>query len=216
MRGNPWWTPLTGVLFVVLLFVSFAVAGEPPEAGEPVAEIVAHYTDNKDSILVGSLIGGIAALMLLFFAAILRKLLVAAAGPGSVMANLVLAGAVIIATGAMIDATIQFAIAEAAEDIDPVAVQALQALWDNDFLPIGLGIVTLLLSAGAGIVRTGVLPTWLGWFAIVLGVVGLTPVGWFAFLGGGAWVLITSVMLAVRGRAAPPAAPAAPATPAAV
>ena len=31
-----------------------------------------------------------------------------------------------------------FSLAEAADDIDPVAVQALQALWDNDFLPFML------------------------------------------------------------------------------
>ena len=48
-------------------------------------------------------------------------------------------GASIIAIGAAIDSTISFAIAEAAEDIEPESVRTLQALWDNDFIPFVLG-----------------------------------------------------------------------------
>ena len=74
------------------------------------------------------------------------------------------------ATGIAIDSTIAFALAEAADDIEPAAAQALQALWDNDFLPIALGSTVMLLATGLSIVRHGALPKWLGWIAIVLGV----------------------------------------------
>ena len=154
-----------------LLIVSFAVAGEPPDADESVAEIVDHYVDNKDSIEAGALIGGLAALSLLFFAGYLRKVFARrsprATGccPRSCWRR-----AAIMAVGAGVDMTISVALAEAAEDIDPVAVQALQALWDNDFMPIAIGLVVLLLLAsGLSIVRYGALPKWLGWVAIVLG-----------------------------------------------
>ena len=87
-------------------------------------------------------------------------------------------------------------------------MQALQALWDNDFLPILFGIVLLLIGAGLSVVRFGGLPKWLGWVAIVLAVAGATPIGFVAFLGGALWVLIVSILLAVRARgaSAPPAA----------
>ena len=95
--------------------------------------------------------------------------------------------------------------------IDPTAVQALQALWDNDFLPILFGW-SAPDRAGLSVVRYGGLPKWLGWVAIVLAVAGATPIGFVAFIGGALWVLIVSVLLAVRARgaSAPPAAASPP------
>ena len=93
-------------------------------------------------------------LSLLFFGAYLRKLFAAAEPPGhGLLSPLVLAAAVIMAVGAGIDMTISVALVEAVEDIDPAAVQALQALWDNDFMPVAIGIVLLLLSCGLSIVQ---------------------------------------------------------------
>ena len=56
--------------------------------------------------------------------------------------------------------------------------------------------------------RSGVLPKWLGWVAVVLAVVGLTPVGFVAFIGAGLLIAVISVILAMRGRRAPTPAPA--------
>jgi hypothetical protein len=194
--------PLTGVLFVVLLVVGFAIAGEPPEADSDVQEIVDHYVDNKDSIMIGAVVGALAAVSLLFFASYLRGVLRSASGDASILPGLVLVGASIIAVGAGIDQTISFALAEAAEDVDPVAVQSLQVLWDNDFIPIAMGLITFLLSAGLAVVRTGAIPKWLGWIALLLVVVGVTPIGVAAFLGAALWILVVSILLAMRaGRA---------------
>ena len=51
---NEWLIPLTGVVFIVLAIVAFAIGGEPPEAKEGAQKIVDHYVDNKDSIQIGS------------------------------------------------------------------------------------------------------------------------------------------------------------------
>jgi len=198
-----WLIPLTGALFVALLILSFVVGGEPPDADEPVQEIVDHYVDNDVEIWISALIGGLAALSLVFFGAYLRKVFSAAEGPGGMLSPLMLVGAAIMAVGAGIDMTILVALAEAAEDIDPAAVQALQALWDNDFVPIAIGIEVLFISVGLATVKYGVLPKWLGWFVLVLAVVGLTPVGFIAFPLGGLWVIVVSVLLAVRARGTP-------------
>jgi uncharacterized membrane protein len=201
-----WLVPLTGVLFVVLLILSFVVGGEPPEADEPVQEIVDHYVDNDTEIWAGTVLGGLAVLSLLFFGAYLRKVFSAAEGPGGMLSPLVLVATAIMAVGAGVDMTISVALTEAAEDIDPVAVQSLQALWDNDFVPIAIGIELLFLSTGLSIVKYGVLPKWMGWIALALAVIGITPIGFFAFPIGGLWLLLVSILLAVRARrtAAPP------------
>jgi hypothetical protein len=194
------------VLFVVLLILSFVVGGEPPAADEPVEEIIEHYVDNDDAIWAATIIGGLAVLSVLFFGAYLRRLFAAAEGPdGGLLPPLVFAATVIMAVGAGIDMTISVSLAEAVEDIDPAAVQALQALWDNDFVPVAIGIVLLLLSSGLSIVKYGALPRWLGWVAIAIAVVGMTPIGFAAFPLGGVWLIIVSILLAVRaGRTATP------------
>ena len=191
--------PLTGVLFVILLIASFVLAGEPPDADDDVQEIVDHYVDNDTAIWISSFVFAAAALSLLTFASYLRKLFTDAGEAGSILPGLILVGASIVAVGGAIDSTIQIALVEAVEDIEPAAVQALQALWDNDFIPIALGIVTFILFSGLATLRTGALPKWLGWLAIAIVVVAFTPIGFVAFPATGIWMIIASVLLSVRG-----------------
>jgi hypothetical protein len=199
---------LTGVAFVVVAIIAAIIGGEPPDADSPVQEIIDHYADNKTSIQVGAFVGAAAMVLLVFFGAYLRSVFSAAEGRGGILSVLTLVGAAMVAFGFAIDLTITVALTEAVEDIEPAAVQALQALWDNDFVPIALGILVFLIATGLSIVRYGVLPKWLGWVALVLAVIGFTPLGFIAFLGTGIWIAIVSVMLAMRARPASPGAPA--------
>jgi hypothetical protein len=214
MKRYEWLAPLTGVAFIVVLIIGFLVGGEPPDVEKPAQEIVDHYNDNKDAVQAGVLIQMVAAVLLLLFAGYLRKFLRAAPGEGGLLPAVVLAGATVMAAGAAIDGTISFALAETADDMEPASVEALQALWDNDWVPIVLGASTLLIASGLSIALYGALPKWLGWVGLLLGVVALTPIGFFVFLGGGVWLLVVSVWLTVRARtAAQPRPPAAPGTP---
>jgi hypothetical protein len=202
-RRWEWLVPLTGVAFIVLLVIGGAIQGDPKSADEPVNEIVDFYLDNKDSIIVGTVIGLAGMLLLLVFASYLRQALQAAAGE-SILPRLAYTGLVITAIGFAIDGTILIALAEAADDIEPTSVQTLQALWDNDFIPIALGLLTFLWSFGLAVVTTGVLPKWLGWIALLLGIVGLIPpIGFAAFIGTGLLILIVSIVLSMRARRGP-------------
>ena len=199
-----WLVPLTGLVFILLLILGFIVGGEPPDADEPVQEIVDFYVDDKDSIEAGVFILALGVVFFIFFANYLRTLF----RETSVSAT-ILVGAAIFAVGGAIDGTILIALAEAADDIEPESVQTLQALWDNDFLPLAVGITVFLVSLGLSILRTpGVLPRWLGWVILVLALVSVTPAGFIAFPGTGLLIIVLSVWLAVRARgaASPPAA----------
>lgn len=209
MKSNrEWLVPLTGVAFIVIAIASFAIAGEPVEAKDGADKVVAHYVDNKDSIQIGAAGATLASVLLVFFFGYLRKVLHAAEGENGMLSVVALVGAGIAATGIAIDSTIMFALADAGDDIDPVAAQALQAFWDNDFLPIALGTSVVLWATGLSIVRHGALPKWLGWIAIVLGILSVTPVGFVSFIGLAIWILIVSVMLTLRARAAQSPPPA--------
>ena len=205
-RNKEWLAPLTGVAFVVVGIISFLISGEPKSADNPVQEIVDFYVDKKDSVQISAIAGVVAGLFLIFFGAYLRKVLRAAGGEGETLSLVSFIGLVLVALGFAIDGTILFALAEAAEDIDPVAVQSLQALWDNDFLPIMLGVLAFLWATGISVIRSGALPKWLGWVMILLGIVGVTPIGFVAAIGSAILVLVLSILLSLRARSGASAA----------
>lgn len=206
-NSRQWLVPLTGLGFILVGILSFVVGGEPKSADDPAREIVSWYVDNKDSVEVGAILSVVAGVLLVFFGAYLRDVL-RAAGPGTDGLSLVaFMGFVVVAVGTAIDGTIMFAAAEAAEDVPAASLVALQALWDNDFLPFILGVELFLWGTGLAVVRTGVLPKWLGWVMIVLAVVGFTPIGFVAAIGSALLVLILSILLSLRARG--PAVPAA-------
>jgi hypothetical protein len=201
-NNRDWLAPLTGVAFIVVAILAFVIAGDPPEVKKDnVQDIVDHYVDNKDAVMIGAGIETAAAALLVFFFGYLRKVLRAAEGPNGMLSLVAFGGAVIAATGIAIDAMIAFALADAIKDLQPAAVQSMEALWDNDFFPIALGTTVILWAAGLSILRHGALPKWLGWVAIVLGVLSVTPIGFVSFLGLAIWILIVSVMLTLRERA---------------
>ena len=63
---------------------------------------------------------------------------------------------------------------------------------------IGGGVVVLLLAAGAGIIRGRSLPLWIGWLAVLLGIVTLIPVPNLGVIPAGIWTLIVSVLFYFR------------------
>jgi hypothetical protein len=205
-----WWVPLTGVAFIVLLIISLLIGGEPPEADDGAAKVVAHYADDKDAIEFGAAISVAAASLLVWFGATLRDAMRDPGGDDGIAPAVLFAGAIITAVGAALDSTLSFAIAEAVDDrVNPTSILALQAFWDNDFFPLALGAQLFFLAGGLAILRRGLFPAWLGWVGIILGILGLTPIGFFAFLVGAVWIVVLSVMLTLAYRAPAAQAPTA-------
>jgi len=208
-RSDKAWVPLvTGLGFAVLLIVSIIVTGSPKGADDGPAAVAQWYSDNKDAAEIGSFIGAIAGGFLIFFGAYLRKVL--EPGAGTMLAILPLIGVAIVATGAAIDGMLMFAAAEAVGDIPAPEVQTIQAIWDNDFLPFLLGVLVFNWSVGLAVLKSGALPKWMGWAAIVFGVIGLAgPIGFFGAIGAGLWIIVASIMLSMRARGGASAAPTA-------
>lgn len=194
--------PLTGVALIVVVILGFAIGGEPPGADSSAEEIVDFYVDNDSQVMFGAALEGLAATLLIFFAGFLRQVLRAAEGEGHMLSAVAMGGAIVIAVGLALDATLSFALAETAEDLEPASVQTLQALWDNDFMPFAVGFQVFLLASGLSILRHAALPKWLGWIAIVLAVIALTPIGFVAAAAGVIWIVIVSVISTLRLRTA--------------
>lgn len=191
---------LMGVAFLVIAIVAIAIAGgEPPDpSDESAQEIVDFYADKEDGVFFAAILQVVAAVALAYFGGYLRKVLQAAEGPGHVLSAVTLAGASILAVALAVDASINIALAEAHDDVEPAAVQALSALWASDFPLFALGGIVFVSSAGLSVIRHGALPKWLGWVAIVIAISMVTPAGFIGFVATALWIAIVSVILALR------------------
>lgn len=197
-----WLVPITGIGFVVLALVSFLVQGEPPGTDDSTAKVADHFKDDADKIMAGAAVQALACTFFVFFAAYLRKVLREAEGEGGILSAAAFGGALVFATGLAADATLMFAMADAAEDVPAATVQTMNAIYSGWFLPMAVGLQVFLVAVAISVLRHGALPTWLGWIAVVLAIVSVTPLGFVAFLAMAIWIPIVAVLLSRRERAA--------------
>jgi hypothetical protein len=204
---SKWFPPFTGIIFVLFVVAVTILIGQGQDATKKTAqEIVNHYKDNNTRESIGAILIVFAAASLLYFGGWLRRLLRDAEGPDGILSAVVFGAAVVFSAGASVAGSIHLALPDLADDINPVALQAINGI-DYDmffFFPVGLG--TLVLATGISAVRHGALPKWLGWVSVVLGVIFFTPAFFIVFFVGPLWFLVVSIYgirLALREDAAP-------------
>jgi hypothetical protein len=204
--------PLMGILFIVLVVVAFVVGGETPDSDETAKKVVDFYTDNDTQQIIAAAALIWAGVAFMFFVTALRTALRGQPGDDGGLSTAMLIGGVVLVVGMSLFAGLTFALADAADDIDPSAVQAMNVLNSDMFATLVVGSAVFNLGLGLAVLRHGGLPRWVGWLAVVLGVVSMTPLGFFAFLATAIVIIATSVVL--WRNAAEPSAPA-PSAPAA-
>ena len=204
---SKWFPPFTGVIFVALFVVILILIGQGQDATEKTAQdIVNHYQDNNTKESIGSILIAFASVFILYFGGWLRRMLRDAEGPDGILSTVVFGAAVVFSAGAAIGGSIHLALADLADDIDPIALQAINGI-DFDlffFFPVGLG--TMILATGISAVRHGSLPKWLAWISVVVGVLFFSPAFWVDFVAAPLWILIVSIIgisRATRSEAAP-------------
>src|SRR5215211_2973227 len=201
--------PLTGILFVALAIVAFLVSGETPDTDDSPREIVDFYLDNDDAQTASSALLALGCVALVFFLGSLRRVLRAAAGDEGGLSTVALLGGVVMAVGASIFAGIGFTLGDAANELPASAILTLNALNSDMFFTVAVGTAVFNLALGLAVLRHGGLPRALGWVALVVGIAGLTPLGFFAFLATSIVVVWASVALAMKAETAAESPPIA-------
>jgi hypothetical protein len=203
--------PLTGVVFVALAVIAFIISGETPDVDDSPVKILAFYIKHDTEQIWASALLAWGAVFFLFFLGVLRTALRAAEGGFARLSTVAFGGGIVLAIGMLAFAGFTFTLGDAADDgLTPQAAQALNALNSDFFFPVAAGLGTLMIATALSSIRSRVLPPWLAWAALVIGIAAVTPIGFFAFLVFGLWTLAASVVL--WRAAAAPAAPAPPGT----
>jgi hypothetical protein len=197
--------PLTGALFVAFVVASAAIAGEPPDFDSSGQDVISFYADDETAQTWSSVLFAWGAISFIFFASTLRGLLRPAEAARDSLSAVVFGGGLLVAVGMGIFASMNFTLADAADEetFEPAAAQTLNMLNGDFFFPVAIGFAAMFLAIGLAVIRRGGLPAWLGWIALVFGVLGFTPVGFFALVASLLWTLIVSIYLATRSEEGP-------------
>jgi hypothetical protein len=194
------WLALCGVVAPVLDVLAFTVVtGKTPDDKASAVEVVSFYRDHKGANVVAALMVTIAAVLLVLFAARLREVLRGDGSGGGVLPIAAFGGVLVLAASLLGGAVVHFALVQAADHRFAAPAQTLNVLDNNDFFGVIGGMAVLMLAAGIATVRRPVLPRWLGWVAIVVGVLSLAgPLGFVGVLLAVIWIIVVAILMLVR------------------
>jgi hypothetical protein len=177
---------VSGVLFVVVLLVGLYVAPDLVYPEEQVGGVSGTFYVNYESrLLAQAVLFGVASVLFLFFLGGLRAFLASAEGQDPRLAPVVLAaGAVFTGLGLLQAATLTALVALRGNELGVRAQGSGWAARALFYLEGAIGDMALfpfaafLGAAAMVLIRTRVLPGWLGWAGAALGlVVGLLAAG---------------------------------------
>jgi hypothetical protein len=196
VRDNDRWLALLGPLFLVLALIAMALGGNTPSESLSGKELIAHFDGKEGANLAATFLIGPAVVALLLFVGWFRLLLGREAGAAR---KLLQYGAVVYSVALLMTAVVNLAEAGAANDGQGGPAQAMNYLNNAIWIPIVIGAGALLLGAGWSVLRSGVLPRWMGWVGVVVGIVSLLgPGGFVGYFVAPLWVAAAGVMLYLR------------------
>jgi hypothetical protein len=188
--------PLSGIAFVVLIIAGFVfVSGNTPDLKDSATKVVDFYTTHKNRELAAVVVVSVAVLFLGIFVSCLYNRLKEADGAG-IWPTVALVGGIAAVAGFFGIAGVHIALVDGADKhIDPSAMVAMNAIDNDNFPAFALPIGLMLLGSAGAILSGGGFPKWLGWVALVAGIVSFTPVGFIGALLGLLWVIATSIIM---------------------
>jgi len=196
---SPRFAPLTGIVFVVLLVIGFGpVGGNTPGSDDSASKISAFYHDHQTKEVLAAVIVAIAAIFFAMFIVALRDHLRGRNIEGDFWPTVALVGGVVSLAGFCLAITVHAALVDGGHNELPGdAMIALNAIDNWDFFAFAFPLAILLFGVAGATLRAGAdLPKWLGWTALVIGILFFAgPVGFLAFLLTGIWIIIASIVM---------------------
>jgi hypothetical protein len=167
----------TGILFVVLVIVGFLVTPKPPAADASAAEVFEYIGDKQNALHAVQLIFAAAGFFFIWFIGTLRHSLAAAEGDDGRLANTAFGGGLIAAATLLVSFGLAATAALHPAENGP---ELTHALIDASLIVPAVGApaaAVFFVANGLSILRSALLPAWLGWLALVTALFNLLGVG---------------------------------------
>src|SRR2546423_7393697 len=191
------YAPLAGVVSVVLWVVGILISQGAIKDKSP-ETILASYTSKEGRILLGGLVWLIGTVFFFWFLGSLRARLAEAEGGVLRLTTIAFAGGVSAAIcGLLIVGPDMSAAITDDKDLSAPTAQALHTMTDTFFIGAEVALAVLLIATALVVLRTRVLPVWLAWVSLIVGIwLIILPVGWLAVLFAvPIWVLVVTYFL---------------------
>ena len=166
------WGGFAGLGFVVLAAVAVFLPGMAPLLTDTDSEITSWLTDSRERILMSSLLWAASAALVIWFAAAFAEA-IREREERSDVHMAVLAGSVLVGGAIFISAAAQATIAFGIEGRDEALTIAMFEGSAVLTSVIGVAAALPLAAAGIGIMRTHLMPDWLGYLAILAAIVSV-------------------------------------------
>jgi len=190
----------TGILFVVLAIVGFAVViPTPPDLNAPAQEWSSYFLGHHDAVRAGIVILAVALFAFIWFLGTLTSVLRIATGTPR-LPSIVFAGGILGIASLMIGLAAEAVAAYRPQGVDPLITRALNDI----FVLVGVAAIPAFVAFFAAsalvILRTGAFPAWLGWLLVVAAAVQPLTFGALftkngAFAGDGALGLFVPLIV---------------------
>jgi len=166
------WGGFAGLGFVVLAAIAVLIPGMAPLLTDSDSEITSWLTDSRERILLSSLLWAASAGLVIWFAAAFAEA-IREREERSDVHMAVLAGSVLVGGAIFVSAAAQATTAYGVDGRDEALTLAMFEGLAVLTSVIGVAAALPLTAAGIGILRTHLMPDWLGYLAILAAVVSV-------------------------------------------
>jgi len=171
MDDSKWerWANLGGVFFVVCAAISFLLPGSPPKTSDSATKIADFLADKGDQVRWSGYIGALGVIGLFWWLGSVWRLLRRADGGTPRLAVMAVAAATFAAALATLSGVMLGALPIiGARTLNPAEARLFYIIATNVGIVTVIGIAAFLTAFSAAIIRSHVLPVWLGWVGAII------------------------------------------------
>ena len=190
----------TGVAFFILFAVSvFVLNGSTPGEKASAQKVMDYYNSHNGRSMTDALLSPLLVALGVLYFTYLRGRFRDAGATSDVGPTTMLVGAAIWAIGGLFGSVTELMVTSASYHHQAQIAQTANVLSNDSWIPFIAGGAVRLIGAGVSVLQSTLMPTWMGYVALVAGVASLAgPGGFLGFFVAPLFVLASAILLLTR------------------